>query len=93
MTEVWGGLLGLRLVGIADVHNAHAELYVAADGRCFESSCIHPAFYFRGASFAEAVEGMLLGQRARPMLRPGQESVTLYGERFTENSPELYRYR
>lgn len=93
ITEVWGGLLGSRLVGVADVHNAHGELYLAADGRCFGSSSIHPAFYFEGESFAQAVQGVLLGRRAQPMLRPGQESVTLYGERFTANSPELYRYR
>jgi hypothetical protein len=92
ITEVWGGLLGTRLIGIADVHNAHGELYCAADGRCFGSSCMHPAFYFEGGSFAEAVEGMLLGRRARPMLRPDQEWVTLYGKRFTADSPELYRY-
>src|SRR5262245_36694915 len=53
VTEVWGELLGSRLVGIAEVHNAHAELYLAADGRCFGSSLIHPAFYFHGESFAE----------------------------------------
>lgn len=93
VTEVWGGLLGTRLVGIAEVHNAHGELYLAADDRCFGSSRIHPAFYFYGQSFAEAVAGMLLGRRARPMLQPGQEYVKLYGERFTADSPELYRYR
>jgi hypothetical protein len=94
VTDVWGGLLGSRLVGIADVHNAHAELYLAADGRCFESHCIgHPAFYYRGASLADAVEGLLLGRRARPMLKPDQESVSLYGEQFTADSPGLYRYR
>jgi hypothetical protein len=80
-------------VGIADVNNAHGELYIAADGRCFGGSCVHPAFYFYGQSFAEAVEGILFRWRARPMLGPGQESVTLYGERFTAVSPELYRYR
>ena len=93
VTEIWGGLLGSRLVGVADVHNAHGELYLASDGRCFGSSCIHIAFYFYGASFAEAVEGMLLGRRARPMLQPGQAYITLYGERFTADSPELYRYK
>jgi hypothetical protein len=92
VTDVWGGLLGTRLVGIADVHNAHAELYLAADDRCFELSLMHDAFCYLGPSFAVAVEGMLLGQRARPMLRPDQPSVTLYGEQFTPDSPELYRY-
>ena len=93
ITGVWGGLLGSRLVGIAEVHNAHGELYLAADGRCFGSSRVHDAFYFEGESFAEAVEARLLGRWARPMLRPGQEYVTLYGERFTADSLELYRYK
>jgi hypothetical protein len=93
ITEVWGELLGSRLVGIAEVHNAHGELYIAADGRCFGASCIHPAFYFHGQSFTEAVEGILHRRRARPMLAPEQESIDLYGERFTAASPDLYRYR
>jgi hypothetical protein len=93
VTAIWGPLLRTRLIGIAVVHDAHGELYIASDGKCFGFSNIHPAFYFRGASFAEAIEGMLLGRRARPMLLPGQQSVTLYGERFTADSPEVYRYR
>lgn len=92
-TDLWGQLLGTRLVGIADVHNAHGEFYLAADGRCFGASCIHDAFYYHGATFAEAVEGILLRRRARPMLRPDQPSVTLYGDRFTAESPEVYWYR
>jgi hypothetical protein len=68
-------------------------LYLAADRRCFGSSNMHSAFYFHGASFAEAIEGILQGRRARPMLLPGQQAVTQYGERFTADSPEVYRYR
>jgi hypothetical protein len=91
--EVWGGLLSTRLVGVAEVHGSHGELYVAADGRCFGRSLMHDAFYYEGASFAEAVERSLLGKRSRPMLRPDQSSVTLYGIHFTTDSPEVYRYR
>src|SRR5207302_10503693 len=79
ITAVWGQLLRSRLVGIARVHADHAELYMDSAGRCFGRSLMHDAFYFRGDSFAEAAEGILLGKRARPMLRPGQSSVTLYG--------------
>jgi hypothetical protein len=82
-----------ELVGIAGVNNDHGELYVDALGRCFGASCVHDAFFFYGESFAEAVEGILLGRRARPMLRPDQPFVTLYGEKFTAESPEVYRYR
>ncbi len=65
VTEVWGRLLDTRLIGIASVHNDHAELYIASDGRSFGSSNMHPAFYCCGASFAEAIEGTLLRRRAR----------------------------
>lgn len=93
VTVSWGRLLRSRLVGIARVHSDHGELYMDAAGRCFGRSLVHDAFYFHGESFAEAVENILLGRRARPMLRPGQPSVTLYGVRFTAASPEVYRYQ
>ena len=93
ITEGWAGLLGTRLVGVADMHHGHGELYVAADGRCFGRSCVHDAFYFEGATFAEAAERAMLGRRSQPLLRPDQSSVTLYGIRFTTDSPEVYRYR
>ena len=57
ITVVWAGLLSTQLVGVADKHRGHGELYVAADGRCFGRSWVHDAFYFEGASFAEAAEG------------------------------------
>lgn len=93
ITVAWAKLLGTELVGVADMHRGHGELYVAADGRCFGRSCIHDAFYFEGASFAEAAEGSMLGRRARPLLRPDQMSVTLYGVRFTADSAEVYKYK
>jgi uncharacterized protein (TIGR02996 family) len=92
VTGVWGQLLATRLVGVAEVCVAHGELYVAADGRCFGRSNIHDAFYFEGDSFAEALERHLFGRRARPMLRPDQKSVSLYGISYTRRSPELYQY-
>jgi hypothetical protein len=93
VTEVWSRLLGIRLVGVAEMHHGHGELYVGADGRCFGRSCVHDAFYFEGASFAEAAERALRGRRSRPLFRPDQVSVTLYGIRYTPDSPEVYRYR
>ena len=88
----WEVLLGSRLVGIAEVQRGHGSLFVAADGRCFGSSHVHDAFYFEGGTFAEAAEGLLLGRRARPMLRPDQASVMLYGVTYTQSSPEVYSY-
>jgi hypothetical protein len=93
ITKVWAGILGTSLVGVAEVHYGHGQLYVASDGRCFGRSNIHDAFYFEGASIAEAAERALLGRRARPLLRPDQASVRLYGNVFTADNPEVYRYR
>jgi len=93
ITRVWSDLLGTRLIGVAEVHHGHGKLYVATGGRCFGRSCVHDAFYFAGASFAEAIERALLGRRSRPVLRPDQSSITLYGIRFTADSPETYWYR
>jgi hypothetical protein len=92
ITRVWNVLLGTDLIGVAEVDHGHGELYVAGDGRCFGQSCVHTAFYFVGGTFAEALERSLIGLRSRPMLRPNQQSVTLYGIRHTACSPELYRY-
>jgi hypothetical protein len=89
----WKELLGALLVGVAEVHHGHGELYVDAFGRYFGRSCIHDAFYFEGASFPEAMERLLLGHRSRPMLRPEQERVRLYGIDYTADSPEVYQYR
>jgi hypothetical protein len=93
ITEVWAGLLGTRLVGVAQVHHYHAEWYLSTDGRCFGRSCVHDAFYYVGESFAEAVERAMLGRRSMPLLKPGQDSITVYGQQFTAESPEVYRYR
>ena len=88
----WEVLLGSRLVGVAAVQPGHGSLFIAANGHCFGSSHVHDAFYFEGATFADAVEGLLLGRCARPMLRPDQASVMLYGITYTRSSPEVYPY-
>jgi SUKH-3 immunity protein len=91
--RVWGQLLATQLIGVAEVHHAHEELFVDDHCRFFGASLIHDAFYFHGASFGEAMERLLLGRRAQPMLRPDQDRVTLYGEVFTADHPTIYRYR
>ncbi|PYV49415.1 MAG: hypothetical protein DMG94_01020, partial [Acidobacteria bacterium] len=75
ITKVWEGLLGSQLIGIAEVHNAHGELYMDATGRYFGASYIHDAFYFEGSSFSEAIPKLILGGRAQPMLRPDRDHV------------------
>jgi hypothetical protein len=91
--SVWADLLRSRLIGVADVSNGHAEMYVDDSGRLFWASCIHDAFSFAGASFAEAMERLLLGKRSQPMLRPDQSSVDMWGEVFTSDDPRVYKYR
>jgi hypothetical protein len=90
--RIWNALLATTLIGVAEVHHSHGELYVDLSGRYYGLSCIHDAFYFEGSTFGEAVEGLLFGRRARPMLRPDQESVTLYGVEFTADHPGIHRY-
>jgi hypothetical protein len=89
----WSQLLGTQLVGIAEVHHRHGEWYASGDGRVFGRSCIHDAFWLAGETFGEAVERSLLGRRVSPLLRPDQQSVSLYGNTFTADSPGVYRYR
>jgi len=88
----WEVLLGVRLIGVAAVHRRHGILFVASDDRCFVQSCVDDVFSFAGATFSEAASRMLLGQRARPMLRPEQTSISLYGIPFERDSPDVYQY-
>ena len=89
----WAGLLETRLVGIANIHHGHGEWYMAEDGRIFGRSCIHDAFWLAGLTFWEAVERSCFGRRVKPMLRPDQANVRLYGKLFTAESPEVYQYK
>jgi hypothetical protein len=91
--RVWEELLGTQLIGMAEAHNGHEGLYVDGDNRVFGASIVHDAFYFHGALFEEAMERLLSGRRAQPMLRPDQDRVVLYGDEFTADHPAIYRYR
>lgn len=90
--DIWSSLLGTILVGIGTVHHNHADLYVDSTGRFFETSAVHDATCYLGASFDDAMRALLRGIRSRPMLRPDQRSVTLYGDEFTSDSAEVYEY-
>jgi len=89
-TTKWEAALRTRLVTIALVGNEHSGLLVATDGRCFELSYMHDCLGYLGQDFAESVERLLLGIRAKPMLRPDQDSVVMYGETYARNHPALY---
>lgn len=88
----WQRLLDTTLVSIGEVHHGHGELFISADSRCFGRSFIHDAFYFEGNDFLSGIRNLLLGVRSRPMLRPDQEIVTMYGIDYTAESPETYLY-
>lgn len=90
VASVWSELLKSRLLGIAEVHNRHGWLLVDEVGRCFGASQIHDAFYYEGQNSDVAIERLLLGRRARPMLRPDQDAVVLYGETFRRGHPAIF---
>ena len=91
--STWSELLQSRLIVVAEVHNRHGWLIIDEVGRCFGASQIHDAFYFEGQTFGEAVERLLLGRRARPMLRPDQHQVDLYGVTFARGDPAIFDHR
>jgi hypothetical protein len=90
VVRTWQRLLSTRLVNIGDMHHSHGALFVDDSGAWYSMSYIHDAFAFEGASFAEAVERILLGRRSKAMLRPDQSWVTLYGVRITAGHPEAH---
>lgn len=92
ITRVWGSLLGSELIGVAEVHHAHEALYVDIGGRYYGASTVHDAFYFYAETFGETMERLLLGRRSRPMLRPDQASVGMYGEEIAADHPSVYHY-
>ncbi len=88
----WSRVLETELVGIAELDDGHGSLYVAADGRVFGMSDVHDAFFFEGATFFVAIEHLLLGERAKPMLHPDQRETTLYGVVHRRGDPALYSW-
>jgi hypothetical protein len=80
----WEAALGTKMVGIAEEDDGHAELYLTQEGQVIGCSLIHPACFFRGNTITEAMEAVGRGVRARPMLLPGQDEVTLYGDTFRQ---------
>jgi len=70
-----------------------AEIYVDSSGRWFEASLVDDSFCFLGSSFNEAMERLLLGRRYRPIFRPDQDKLSMYGEILTVDHPTVYKYR
>ncbi|MBO0757817.1 MAG: SUKH-3 domain-containing protein [Bradyrhizobiaceae bacterium] len=90
--STWSELLVTKLIEVAEVHNRHGLLVLDEAGRCFGASLIHDAFYFEGHNFGDALSRLLLGRKARPMLRPDQHEVDLYGETFARGHPAIFEY-
>lgn len=86
----WHPHLGSQLICVGCFHNEHGELFIDARGRVFGASLIHDAFSFEGENVWTGIEGVLLGRRSRPLLHPSQDSVKLYGQRYTRDNPQVY---
>lgn len=89
----WQGILNTTLILIGETHHSHGALLMDSAGICYGMSFIHEAFWFEGAAFGTAVEHILLGRKGKPMLRPDQSSISVYGETITADHPNVYRYR
>ena len=87
---LWNQLLDTSLVGIGLVAGGAEQLFVSSDGRCFGSSEVHDAFYYHADSLRRYMWMPLFRKRSRPMLRPDQDSVDLYGLTFRRGDSEVY---
>jgi hypothetical protein len=89
----WSRLLGSELVGIADLAGGHGALLVDREERVYGLSLVHDAAWFAGESFAIAIERIVRGEHGRPMLRPDQREVMLYGVTYRRGDAALHPWR
>lgn len=82
MVRAWERALVTTMVGIAEVDDGHAELYLTERGQVIGCSLVHDAFWLVGETFSAAMDEICAGKRHRPMLLPDQQEVWLYGDRF-----------
>ena len=87
--RLWEAALGTQLVGIAEHHNSHGELWMSDRGIVFGNSMIHPAFWYLGNTFHEAVENLMAGRPGRPMLLDSEASATHHGREYTRGDAEV----
>lgn len=88
----WSELLNGELVEVAQVHHRHDALWVHADGRCFVMAT-HGVLLFQGRSLRDALEGLVRGRRGRPLVDPGLEAVSAWGDVFAAGAPGTYRWQ
>lgn len=89
LPRLWEAALGTELIGIAEYHNAHGELYISGLGKVFGNSIIHPAFWYVGNTFQEAMEHIVEGHPGRPMLLDSETSAMHYGREYTRDDAEV----
>ena len=85
----WEAALGAKLIGIAEVDDGHAELYLSDHGQVVGCSLIHPACFLVGRTVQEALEAIGSGKRAQPMLLPHEEEITLFGITFRRGDTDV----
>ncbi|PCE33992.1 argininosuccinate synthase [Burkholderia ubonensis subsp. mesacidophila] len=86
---VWEQALRTTMIGVGEDDRGYHEFYADAHGRIFSTNCVVDGVYLCGYSFDEAVERLLLGRRATPLLLDGQASIPYYGEQLTRDDPRV----
>lgn len=89
LTESWEAELGTEMIGFAEHHNGHGELFISATGHVFGGGLVGPGFWFVGGTFQEALVNLMAGVPFRPMLLKTETSVSLYGRTYNRSDPEV----
>jgi hypothetical protein len=85
----WAAALETDMVGIAEEDDGHATLYLSGRGQVIGCSNVHPAWFLVGRTIGEALDTIGHGKRARPMLLPDEDEITLYGVTFRQGDAEV----
>lgn len=88
----WESLLGTSLFRLGSVSGGYASIFISSELKVFGVSEVHDAFYFIGETVPDALDCLFAGRRVRPLFRPDQEFVSLYGDRYHRSHPEAYVY-
>jgi hypothetical protein len=86
----WGQYLGSQLICVGYQHNEHGVVFIDSLGRVFGESLIHEAFWFDGEGIWTGIENVLRGRRSRPLLSPGQDAVSLYGDHYKRGDRRIF---
>ena len=89
----WEKAMNTKLISIAHVHHQHGELFIAENGFCFGRSYIHDAMWLEGETFSITMKTLLAGYRVKPMLRPDQAVVSVYGVEYNNESAGVFEWK